>query len=123
MIAMVFYTFLLCGYKWLLISNKKNIYKYVGSVFIGMMLYITYNTRTIYFFTILCIFIITTAFFLLKRQIKRIGFNVLVFAGAGVAAIPEVIVNHYRYKSWSPLVNTSYGGNGNLFITQLIWGN
>ena len=90
----------------------------------GVVLYLTYNIRTIYLLTLVFMVLVIVIMNLKVSQEKTINKIVQIFmsvlcylGGAAAAAIPQLCINYHKYGIISPMIN-----NQNLFAKQLFWG-
>lgn len=88
----------------------------------GFFAYGAYNTRTIYLFPLIGVFLLFP--FLLGRGkgvfLKWFIFLILI-AGGSVASIPQSIINFNNYNKFTPLVQAK-SSDKSLFALQLMWG-
>ncbi len=87
----------------------------------GVLLYLCYNTRTIYLYAVVAALIV---FFVQNIRKKKEVLTILAFilAGMVVGAIPQMIVNNHQTGKPSPFVKVDYADNGDLKKQQLVWG-
>lgn len=100
-----------------LFNSKKNILCNLALAFLsGSTLYLCYNIRTIYMFSIyICIVIFVIKY--LKKW-KELSIYLLCFViGLFFAAVPQIIINNNLMNSFSIMVPTE-----NLMAKQLFWG-
>lgn len=98
--------------------------RYVLYFISGIVLYITYNIRTIYQLTLIsAIVVIVFAGWEWKKSSNGPIINTIVLPvsfyviGAAIASFPQVIINYHKYRIISPWIN-----NRNLFVSQLFAG-
>mgnify|MGYP004477642443 FL=1 len=107
------------------IISKNNIKKTLFSFGAGALLYLAYNTRTIYLFAGVVVFGILLFQNLKKKKAFWKGaVCILIGMAAGIffASIPQMIINYQYLGVYSPKVFTSVGYKGGLFLKQLQWG-
>ena len=96
-------------------ENKK---KYLLYFLTGIIIYITYNIRTIYQLTIFLFIILIFIYEFKRGNYKRLILSILFYIlGVIIAALPQFIINYNLYSIISPWIN-----NKNLFAQQLFWG-
>lgn len=88
----------------------------------GFFAYGAYNTRTIYLFPLIGVFLSFP--FLLGRGrgvfLKWLIFLILI-AGGSLASVPQSIINLRNYNKFTPMVQAN-SDNKSLFALQLMWG-
>lgn len=123
MIALALYMSVLCTFM-ILEKNRvgDKIYSLICGLFTGILVYWTYNVRTVYMIPLGVILVLFCTRALIKKNVNRILSSFLAFIGIILGSVPEMIANFYRYGIASPLVNTAIDGKDNLFVAQLAWG-
>ncbi len=102
----------------------KLVYKFLFLTMAGVILYLTYNIRTIYMLTLFFIVLVIVIMNFKVSQgnainkIAQMFMSVLCYlGGTAVGAIPQLLINYNKYGIISPMINTE-----NLFAKQLFWG-
>lgn len=88
-------------------------------LFLGAVLYMAYNVRTIYLFADAAIIIKLILYFYKQRQeiFQNVVSGICVAMGVGIAAIPQVYMNYHMLGIISMKVPT-----GGLMLQQVFWG-
>ncbi|WP_214658205.1 hypothetical protein [Pseudomonas folii] len=86
----------------------------------GLLSYFSYNTRTIYIFSVIALALLVLVFFIRGPLYKLIAVFIF-FAGVSLGSAPQMAINYRYSKTFSPFVETDLGG-GSLFVHQLAWG-
>jgi hypothetical protein len=88
----------------------------------GITAYGAYNTRTIYFFTLVILVPIIPILLLQKNShIEKLLLTAAFIAGATFASLPQIMINIKHLNSPSPFVITDHK-NTSLYANQLKWG-
>ncbi len=99
-------------------TAKKMFFVFLAGIFLGG----TYNTRTIYIFSIIPIllYFATRPFFSIEKE--NIGYHakatLAILLGLLIASLPQIIINKKNYDSYTPAVTSSE----KIFSKQLKWG-
>ena len=93
----------------------------------GLLLYAAYNTRVVFLYGIVCAILIYGFFYGVKRPEKRMFLLlalIAAFAGAALAAVPQMLINAHYTGSATPRVLTEQlsGYGQNLQMSQVYWG-
>lgn len=98
---------------------KQSLYlKGVEAFLLGVCLYVTYNIRTIYLFSLIaCFCLLAIWHFFKKKWLQLIITLVACLSGIIVGAVPQMIVNHNLSGTFSWKVPTE-----GLMLQQLKWG-
>lgn len=108
-----------------LIRNTSKIHGYrllIQGILIGILLYATYNIRTIYIFAI-PILIIIKLICNWKSKIKNNTIYLLIILGIVICSIPQFKINEINHsKKTIAVVTDTYGESGGLFNFQLLAG-
>lgn len=114
---------MLCGLSVLLekeLERSKGIKSFALSILLGIMIYCTYNVRTIYIFSGIWLTIRLIYFLITTKWIKvfrKIGLFCGNMVGIGIAALPQTYMNYFQLGKISLQVPT----NG-LMRSQILWG-
>lgn len=105
------------------VSSKSSAKRYALLAFAGVLAYGAYNTRTIFLFSAAVLTLGLGLIVYYKHSAKTKTLATIVFLlGAGVASLPQVLINLKNQSSFSPLVITTSPYNRSLFASQLLWG-
>ena len=110
---------LIAGMLILYINKKnKNKFRYVVYFISGVLIYFTYNIRTIYQVQIISVIFLILIYEIKTKKIKNTISSILCYiSGVLIASIPQIIINFDKYRLLSIWLN-----NQNLFVFQLNWG-
>ena len=113
---------LLCSCVSLLIHVKNQKWSLISILLLiaaGFLAYGAYNTRPIYLFPMICILFLVPIF-ILKMNPLRIKILALLalIVGMGLAASPQILINHKNHAGFSPFVTSGKS----LFALQSMWG-
>ena len=101
------------------IKQKLTLPNIAQVILIGVVAYGVYNTRTIY------VYLLMTLFIALPLMTRKLGHKIIVvlclLVGVGLAAAPQMMINHKNTGRFTPWVMTQIN-NKSLFAKQLLWG-
>ncbi|KII33656.1 hypothetical protein NL64_09110 [Pseudomonas fluorescens] len=105
------------------IRTSTKLKRYSLLILSGLLAYGAYNTRTIYLFPAGLLVLALALAIYHKHSAGTRSFTILFFLlGAGIASIPQVVINYKNHDSLSPMVITTSPYNRSLFAGQLLWG-
>lgn len=117
------FAIMLCGLSVLIekeLERSRGIKSFGFSILLGVMVYCTYNVRTIYIFPGMWLIIKFIYFLAKKKQIgvlRKVGLLCSNIVGIGIAASPQIYMNYFQLGKFSLKIPT----NG-LMLSQMIWG-
>ncbi len=93
--------------------------KIILSAGMGFCLGIAYYARPIYLAVILGFFALMLYSIVFEKKLSLL----FLLIGLGIAAFPQMLINHTHFHTWSPLVLTAEeGAEMSLYLQQLNWG-
>lgn len=103
--------------------SKSTLRRYLLLALAGALVYGAYNTRTIYLFPAAVLTLALGTYVYYKQSTQTKILTTLIFlVGAGLASVPQILINFKNQNSLSPLVITTSPYNRSLFASQLLWG-
>ena len=86
----------------------------------GLLFGTAYYFRPVYLASLIIAAILVIIYMIRMKK----WYMPVFFAGVMLMAIPQMMINHHNFNTWSPVVQTQifYGENKSLYLKQLEWG-